>query len=118
LRPKDQGTRLETWLKLEAQDWGLMAERLAEGGRYDLGDVEILTNQRWIIECKDRQQLNIHEALTTARLKAPDSQVAVLWKRMKRKPGNQRRFQVGGEPIVAMTVPAFLALLQADCRCA
>ena len=116
MRPKDQGTRLETWLKLEAQRWGLTAERLAEGGRYDLGDVEILTSRRWIVECKDRQQLSIHEALQAATVKAQPSgsQVAVVWKRMKRKSGNQRRYQVGGEPIVAMSVPAFLALLKAD----
>lgn len=109
-RPKDLGTALETRVVRAAQDAGLIAERLAEGGANDLGDVRIYAEQEWVVEAKDRMALNIHDALDKAIRKAGTPRAVVYWRRMARKAGNQRRHQVG-QPVVAMTLEAFLELL-------
>ena len=41
MRPKDQGTRWETAVVRKAQDLGLLADRLPEGGPHDAGDLWI-----------------------------------------------------------------------------
>ena len=112
-RPKDLGTRQETRIVRAAQDTGLISERLAEGGSTDRGDVRILTNHEWIIESKDRQQLNIHQALDKALRKSGTHRTAVIWRRMTRQPGNTRRTQ-DGPIVVALTLDTFLQLLHAD----
>ena len=121
-RAKDLGTRLETATVDAAQAAGLAAERLAEGGSKDLGDVRIWGWRIWahktdpttvrrvfVVECKDRMALNIHEALAKAIAKGGRFTV-VKWRRMARKPGNTNRTQVG-EPIIAMSESLFLELI-------
>lgn len=109
-RPKDLGTAHETRIVRAAQDAGLVAERIAEGGAADRGDVRILTDHEWVIEAKDRQNLNIHQALAKAAQKAQTGRVAVVWRRMVRRPGNTNRTQ-DGPIVVALTLEAYLELL-------
>lgn len=109
-KPKDLGTAFETRIVRRAQDHGLVAERLAEGGAYDRGDVRILTDCEWVLECKDRMQLNIHDTVEKAILKAGTRNTVVVWRRMARKPGNSNRTQVG-PVVVALELDRFLELL-------
>ncbi len=111
--PKDLGTRQETATVRAAQETGLIAERLPEGGAQDRGDIRILTDHEWVIEVKFTQRLNIHEALEKALAKSETPYTAVLWRRMERKEGNVHRTQVG-VPIVALTLEMFLELLKGD----
>lgn len=110
-RPKDLGTQLETWMVRAAAERGLTAERLAEGGIRDRGDLRILTNTEWVGEAKNRGQLNIHIAVQDAMRKAGHNQAFVVWKRMVRKPGQQNRYQPA-PPIIALQVDTFLELLK------
>ena len=113
-RPKAQGTRFETRIVRLLQEAGLYAHRLPEGGPNDKGDIEILTDRHWIIEAKDRQRLNIHDALAAATTKAPGKHVAVVWRRMStRQPDQQRRHEIG-EPIVAISLDTFITMLTSD----
>lgn len=109
-RPKDLGTRQETLVVRHAQDYGLIAERLAEAGSNDRGDIRILTDQEWVGEVKDRMQLNIHQALDKARAKSGTHSTFVVWRKMKRNQGSSRRVQ-DGPTIVALTLDRFLELL-------
>lgn len=115
-RPKDLGTKHETRIVRVCQDAGLIAERIVEGGMYDLGDVRIITetDQVWFVESKNTMQLNIHDALEKAILKSGSPNTVVWWRRMHRKNGNTRRTQMG-VPVVAMTPETFLELLGGDC---
>jgi hypothetical protein len=110
-RPKDLGTRQESAVVNRAQTIGLIAERLAEGGALDRGDVRILTDREWIGEIKDRQQLNLHQALEKAILKAGTPDTFVVWRKMRRRKDSQRRTQ-DGPIIVAVTLDRFLELLR------
>lgn len=109
-RPKDLGTAQETRVVRAAQQKGLIAERLAEGGAQDRGDVRILTDHEWIVEVKDRERLNIHQSLEKALAKSGTPDTAVVWRRMHRKPGNSNRTQ-DGPVVVALTLERFLGLL-------
>ena len=108
--PKQLGTAHETRIVRAAQNAGLVAERIAEGGVHDLGDVRIFADQEWIIECKDRERLNVHQTLEKAQAKAGTPWVAVVWRRMTRKAGNERRTQ-DGPIVVAVDLERFLELL-------
>lgn len=112
-RPKDLGTAQETRIVRAAQDAGLVAERIAEGGPNDIGDVRIYAEAEWVIEAKDRTQMNVHQALEKALTKSGTPHTAVCWRRMVRKPGNTNRTQ-DGPVVVAMTLDAFLGLLKGD----
>lgn len=110
-KPKAQGTAWESATVAASQAFGLEAERLAEGGMNDLGDVRIYTPAGdWIIEAKHRTALNIHETLEKAIRKSGTPNTAVHWKRSARKKGNTNRTQVG-VPIVAITYERFLELI-------
>lgn len=112
-RPKDLGTRWETFVVTAARAMGLVARRLAEGGRYDEADVEIhdAAGRRYLIECKDRSALNAHGALEKARLKAgDDARVALVWRRMVRTADSTRR-RSAGPAVVVVQLPVFLDLL-------
>lgn len=110
-RPKDLGTRLETAVVRNAQDRGLIAERLAEGAAYDRGDVRILTDREWTIEVKDRMSLNVPQALEKALAKAGTPDTALVYRKMTRRNGNTNRTQ-DGPVIVALTLDRFLELLR------
>lgn len=109
-RPKDLGTKFETWVVRVAQKHGLIAERLAEQGSNDRGDIRIYCDTEWVLEAKDRMQLNLHQTLEKATLKSGTLNTGVVWRKMTRKPGNQNRTQ-DGPVIVAITLERFLQLL-------
>jgi hypothetical protein len=104
---------MESRVVAAAQQAGLIAERLAEGGSYDLGDVRIYTDVEWVIECKDRMALNVPQALEKALLKSGTRNTALVWRKMTRKNGNQNRTQ-DGPVIVALTLSRYLELLKED----
>lgn len=109
-KSKQQGTAYETEIVRMLQSNGLTAERLAEGGLNDLGDV-MLRSFDIVIEAKDRAALNVHETLVKAERKTAGMFLTVLfWKRRTRKNGNTNRTQVG-EPVVVMSAESFLELL-------
>ena len=110
-RPKDLGTAQETRVVNAAQDRGLIAERLAEGGANDRGDVRILTDVEWVLECKDRMNLNVHQALEKALLKSGTRDTVVVWRKMVRRADSSRRVQ-DGPVVVALTLERFLELLK------
>src|SRR5690606_3625808 len=111
-RPKDLGTKFESRIVRACQDAGLIAERLAEGGIADLGDIRITLqdDREFVLEAKDRMQMNVHQAVDKAQRKAGTLRAGVVWRRMHRKPGNQIRTQ-DGPVIVAVTLDTFLELL-------
>lgn len=115
-RPRDIGTWWESLIVCMAQEQGLRARRLAEGGSKDEGDVEVYdaNGTRWVIECRVREQMNAHAALAQAREKSPSAVLA--WLRYVRKPGAKRRTRAG-PPIVAMPPEVFLAFLSRRCGC-
>ena len=113
--PKALGTTFETWVVNQAQNHGLVAERLAEGGSYDRGDIRILTDREWVGECKNRAALNIHKELEDATLKAGTNHTFVVWKRLVRKDGRVNRVSAG-PPVVVLSVGTFLELLQLDTK--
>lgn len=99
---KQQGTAFETWTRKALNALNIKARRLAEGGSYDEGDVEAHIGERWIIECKARSSLNIQETLGKARRKAGGAPVILVWKRLVRVAGKQKRQPVSGEAIVVV----------------
>ena len=85
------------------------ANRIAEGGSNDEGDVEAtLAGEKWVLEGKARSNLNVQQALGKARAKARAANggepvpVAVVWKRLVRVPGLQVRQPVEGERVVVI----------------
>jgi hypothetical protein len=123
MRPRDQGTRFESWLVKRFREAGLSAGRLPEGGSRDAGDVivELPSGDSVIMEAKARANLNPHVALAKARIKAAKADLDVLpwltvlaWKRLTRKEGNVRRTPSGEPVIVSMTFDDFLELLRGE----
>lgn len=112
-KEKIQGTNFETWTLKQLLEAGIPAKRLPEGGSKDEGDLEaIIHEQRWVIECKARQQLSIQQTLGKARQKAQGLPVMVWWKRIIPSAGKTTRQPVGGERvIVALSEKDFLTAL-------
>lgn len=113
MRPKDKGTREERRQRLMCEAAGLHTQRLAEQGIYDRGDftIDVPLWGEWVVESKNAAQLNAHATLAKALNKAGHDDVVLWWKRTERKPGAQRRTQVG-RPIVAMSEDLFLDILR------
>ena len=102
-KPKIQGTNHESWIVKALNAIGITARRLAEGGTYDEGDVEAtLAGERWVLEGKARQTLNVQQTLGKARQKAPGARVAVIWKRLVKVAGYTNRQPVAGERVVVI----------------
>lgn len=100
---KAQGTNHESWIVNEFKKIGLSARRIAEGGSSDEGDVEVtIQGQRWILEGKARQNLNVQKTLGKARKKAKGLPVAVVWKRLVKVAGYTNRQPVENERIVVI----------------
>jgi hypothetical protein len=99
---KQQGTAFETWTRKALNSLGIEARRIAEGGANDEGDVEAQLNGRWVIECKATSALNIQQILGKARRKANGAPVILVWKRLVRVAGKQKRQPVAGEAIVVV----------------
>lgn len=110
-KQKAQGTAFETLVANILQDHGLIAERIAEGGINDRGDVRVFTDYEWILECKHRTNLNAHQTLEKTIQKAGTADAALVWKKSVRKPGNTNRTQEG--PImVSLSLDRFARLLK------
>jgi len=102
-KPKQQGTRHESWIVNELEAVQIDARRLAEGGSEDEGDVEaFLAGDRWVLEGKARQTLNVQATLGKARRKAGGGRVAVVWKRLVKVAGMKNRQPVEGERVVVI----------------
>ncbi len=102
-KPKQQGTRHESWIVNELEAVEINARRLAEGGSEDEGDVEaFLAGDRWVLEGKARQTLNVQATLGKARRKAGGGRVAVVWKRLVKVAGMNKRQPVEGERVVVI----------------
>jgi hypothetical protein len=102
-KAKAQGTTHESWIVKELGEAGIAARRLAEGGTDDEGDVETyIHGDRWVLEGKARQTLNIQATLGKARRKAGGHRVAVVWKRLVKVAGYQNRQPVEGERVVVI----------------
>ena len=102
-KQKQQGTNHESWIVAALKAVGIEARRLAEGGANDEGDVEIMLNgERWILEAKSRQTLNVQEALGKSRRKASGTRVALVWKRLVKVAGFKNRQPVAGERVVVI----------------
>jgi hypothetical protein len=110
-KEKKQGTSYETATVRAAIAAGLRAERLAEGGSADIGDVR---SGDYIFECKARQRLVIHDALAKAIKKSGTEQTALFWKRLVPVAGSNRRQPVGLVEIVAITPAEYLRLLAVE----
>ena len=104
-KPKMQGTTHESWIVTKLNEvmhpWG-DARRIAEGGSNDEGDITYHDGfgQRWVVEAKATQTLNVTRVLGKAREKGGKYTVLV-WKRLTRSKGNTRRTP-DGEPIVVV----------------
>ena len=109
-RPKDLGTKMESRVVDACQSAGLIAERLAEGGSKDLGDVRLYAEEEWVLEIKDQMALNVPRSLEKALGKSGTPDTALVYRKMMRKPGNSNRTQ-DGPIIVALTLERFLELL-------
>jgi hypothetical protein len=102
-KAKQQGTSHESWIANELKDHNISARRLAEGGADDEGDVEAyLIGERWILEGKSRQTLNVQATLGKSRRKAAGLPVAVVWKRLVKVAGKKVRQPVEGERVVVI----------------
>lgn len=102
-KQKQQGTNHESWIVTAFKEAGIEARRLPEGGANDEGDIEVTINgERWILEAKSRQTLNIQEALGKARRKASGTRVALVWKRLVKVAGFKNRQPVAGERVVVV----------------
>jgi len=118
-KPKKQGTTFETQQvnKINKYSEHHKARRLAEGGNNDEGDVEffrvdfMLPNERWIMECKNRQAFNIHQGLAKAKRKAGKNPVVIAWKKLKKVQGSKRRVSDGEPTVYVMDEETFFALL-------
>jgi hypothetical protein len=117
-KPKKQGTEFETWMVnwLNKASTVGSAERLAEGGLKDLGDIRFVTDYglEWFIECKAAERLNVTRVLSNARRKSGSGKTTMLaWKRLV-KPGEGKTRRVpDGEPVViVMGLDTFHELLK------
>ena len=115
-KQKAQGTRHESWIVKELDAIGVTARRIAEGGSADEGDVEAIINgERWVLEGKATQSLNVQKILGKARKKAGGSTpVAVIWKRLVKVAGMTNRQPVEGErTVVILSWEDFINLVDA-----
>ena len=112
-KAKKQGTNYETNIVNRLnQIHNFKAQRFAEGGSNDLGDIQLFINdEEFFIEAKSRQNLNLHQTLDKAINKSGDLNTLVFWKKLKRKSNNERRTNDGVPEVVSMSYDLFVKLL-------
>lgn len=116
-KPKMQGTTFETWIVNRIKTLGgavHSVRRLAEGGMHDQGDVEFTdwALDRWVIEAKARERLNVPRELGKARSKSGvPSRTVLLWKRLTLKEGHTKRTPDGEPVVVCMGLDTFEYLI-------
>tara|TARA_A100001011_G_C14321483_1_gene850920 strand:- start:5156 stop:5518 length:363 start_codon:yes stop_codon:yes gene_type:complete len=114
-KPKQQGTTYETFCVNRLNEIpSIKAQRLAEGGMNDRGDLVIEKAKSFDVigECKNRTNLNLHQTLRKALEKSGQFETVVYWKKLKRKGGNSKRTPDGEPEVVAMTPEFFEWLLR------
>ncbi len=112
-KSKAQGTAWETAIVKRLNKRFLKATRLPELGANDEGDIEFYDpyQQRWVIEAKATQTLNVTRVLGKARDKPHDGEPTVLfWKRLV-KTGKKVRQADGVKEVVVMDITTFLWLV-------
>ena len=113
-KAKKQGTNYETNIvnRLNKLD-NFKAQRFAEGGSNDLGDIQLfIDDEEFFIEAKSRQNLNLHQTLDKAINKSGDINTLVFWKKLKRKSNNERRSNDGVPEVISMSYELFVKLLE------
>ena len=113
-KAKKQGTNYETNIvnRLNKID-NFKAQRFAEGGSNDLGDIQLfIDDEEFFIEAKSRQNLNLHQTLDKAINKSSDINTLVFWKKLKRKSNNERRSNDGVPEVISMSYELFVKLLE------
>ena len=113
-KAKKQGTNYETNIvnRLNKID-NFKAQRFAEGGSNDLGDIQLfIDDEEFFIEAKSRQNLNLHQTLDKAIKKSGDINTLVFWKKLKRKSNNERRSNDGVPEVISMSYELFVKLLE------
>jgi len=113
-KPKQQGTAYETFVVNRLNEMPFTkAQRLAEGGMNDKGDIICEKNSFDLVgECKNRTNLNLHQTLQKALNKSGQFETVVYWKKLTRKGGNSKRSADGVPEVVAMTPEFFEYLLR------
>lgn len=113
-KSRQQGTAFESWIVNEYNSkspdgW---AERIAEGGEHDRGDIRIVNelDEEWIIEAKATERLNVTRVLNKARKKSRIMNTVLIWKRLV-KNGTQRRGPDGEKIVVVMDLDTFWRLI-------
>jgi len=113
-KAKKQGTNYETNIVNRLNKVGnFKAQRFAEGGSNDLGDIQLfIDDEEFFIEAKSRQNLNLHQTLDKAISKSGDINTLVFWKKLKRKSNNERRSNDGVPEVISMSYELFVKLLE------
>ena len=86
-KAKKQGTNYETNIvnRLNKVE-NFKAQRFAEGGSKDLGDIQLFVkDEEYFLEAKSRQNLNIHQSLGKAIEKSNNVNTVLFWKKLKEK---------------------------------
>ncbi len=88
------------------------AQRFAEGGSNDLGDIQLFVgDEEYFIEAKSRQNLNAHQSLDKAINKSGSKNTILFWKKLKKTEGKTRRSSDGIPEIVSMSYELFIKLI-------
>ena len=112
-KAKKQGTTYETNIvKRLNKNSNMKAQRFAEGGSKDLGDIQLFVDGvEYFIEAKSRQNLNIHQSLDKAIDKSGSENTILFWKKLKKRDGNSRRSSDGMPEVVTMSYDLFVKLM-------
>ena len=113
-KAKKQGTNYETNIVNRLNNVSnFRAQRFAEGGSNDLGDIQLfIGEEEFFIEAKSRQNLNLHQTLDKAITKSGDTNTLVFWKKLKRKDNKSRRTNDGIPEVISMSYDLFVKLLE------
>jgi hypothetical protein len=107
-RPKDKGTRRETYVVRLLQSYGLDAKR--SSNNLPSKDVDLRIGDKvFAIEVKDRKQLNLHRTIVGVMNYWEDEIPAVVWHRTEKQEGAQRATPVG-PTLISLPLEQFAAL--------
>ena len=113
-KAKKQGTKYESNIVSRLNQFKrFKAQRLAEGGSLDKGDIELIINNKdvYYIEAKARQNLNVHQSLDKAIQKSKSENTLLFWKKLKLQKGHTKRTNDGVPEVVTMSYKLFIKLL-------
>lgn len=107
MRPKDKGTRRETWVVRLLQDAGLDARR-APNNTPSLDVTSQAGPYPLYIEVKDRANLNLHATLAEVQSRYPDTIPHVVWHRTKKA---EKKRVPAGPTLVALPIHEYAKML-------